>query len=144
MWYYTLRTVYTLPTIDLVCGIIHCTLFILYQLSFYTCTSLAHSDIDDLFDAKKELNPVSAKWKSLGIALRLKPNILDGIKAENSGDPTACLTSTVTEWLNRNYNVKRFGEPTWRRLVEAVGDPAGGANMALARDMAGRHKAGGT
>ena len=107
-------------------------------------TSLAaHSDLDDLFDVQKELIPVSAKWRSIGIALRLKPNILDGIKAESSGDPPACLTSTVTEWLNRNYNVKRFGEPTWQALVKAVGDPAGGANMALAREMATRHKAGG-
>ena len=106
-------------------------------------TSLTpHSDLDDLFDVKKELIPVYAKWRSIGIALRLKPNVLDGIKAENNGDPPACLTSTVTEWLNRNYNVKRFGEPTWQALVKAVGDPAGGATMALARDMATRHKAG--
>ena len=101
-----------------------------------------HSDLDDLFDVQRELNPVSARWKSIGVALRLKPNILDSIKAENSGDPPACLTSTVTEWLKRNYNVERFGEPTWQMLVKAVGDPAGGANMALARDMARSHKAG--
>jgi len=107
-----------------------------------TCLT-PYSDLDDLFDVQKELIPVSAKWRSIGIALRLKPNILDGIKAENNGDPPACLTSTVTEWLNRNYNVKRFGEPTWQALVKAVGDPAGGANMAHARDMATRHKAGG-
>ena len=103
----------------------------------------AHSDIDDLFDVQKELIPVSAKWRSIGIALRLKPNTLDGIETRYSGDPPACLTSTLTEWLNRNYNVKRFGEPTWQALVKAVGDTAGGANMALAIDMARRHKAGG-
>ena len=40
-----------------------------------------------------------------------------------------------------NYNVKKFGEPTWQWLVEAVRDPAGGANMSLARDIARRHKA---
>ena len=90
---------------------------------------------------KRELTPVSAKWKSIGIALRLNPNALDGIQVGNSGDPTACLTLTVTEWLNRNYNVKKFGEPTWQMLVKVVGDPAGGANMALARDIARRHKA---
>ena len=39
--------------------------------------------------------------------------------------------------------MKRFGEPTWQALVDAVAHPAGGANMALARDMARRHKAGG-
>ena len=39
--------------------------------------------------------------------------------------------------------MKRFGEPTWQRLVEAVGDPAGGGNTALAREIARRHKTGG-
>ena len=98
---------------------------------------------DDVFDVKSELTPVSASWKSIGIALRLNPNTLDSIQADNNNDSTACLTSVVTEWLKRNYNVEKFGEPTWRWLVKAVGDPAGGANMALARDIARKHKAGG-
>jgi len=50
----------------------------------------------------------------------------------------------VTEWLMKNYSVKRFGEPTWQQLMEAVGHPAGGANMALAREIARRHKARGS
>ena len=95
---------------------------------------------DDLFDVKSELTPVATNWKSIGIALRLKSAELNGIQASNSGDLTACLTSMVTEWLKRNYNVERFGEPTWKRLVEAVGDPAGGADKALARNIARRHK----
>ena len=89
---------------------------------------------------KKALSPVSAKWMSIGIALRLDPNILDGIQAKNSGDPSTCLSSVVTEWLKRNYNVERFGEPTWQWLVDVAGDPAGGAHMALAREIARRHK----
>ena len=47
----------------------------------------------------------------------------------------------ATEWLKRNYKVEKFGEPTWQRLVEAVGNQAGGANMALAKKIARRHKA---
>ena len=48
----------------------------------------------------------------------------------------------VTEWLiKKNYNVKKFGEPTWQWLVKAVGEPAGGGDMALARNMTRRHKA---
>lgn len=105
--------------------------------------TVPHPDLDALFDVLKELNPVSAKWRNIGIALRLKPNILDGISACNNGDPTACLNFVITEWLKRNYNVKKFGKPTWQWLVEVVGDPAGGANMAQASDIAGRHKAGG-
>ena len=41
----------------------------------------------------------------------------------------------------RKYNVEKFGVPTWQRLVEVVGHSAGGANMALARKIAGRHMA---
>ena len=88
-----------------------------------------------------ELREVATNWKSIAFALRLKPKVLDGIQAESSGDPPACLASVITEWLMRNYNVKRFGEPTWQQLVKAVGHPLGGANMALAREIANRHKA---
>ena len=37
--------------------------------------------------------------------------------------------------------MKRFGEPSWQRLVEAVGDPAGGANPAVANQIAEKHRA---
>ena len=107
------------------------------------CLTVLPDPSDDLFDVKSELTPVSANWKDIGIALRLSPDTLDRIQAGNSGDPIACLTSMVTEWLKRNYNVKKFGEPTWQKLVEVVGHPAGGANNALARDMARKHQAGG-
>ena len=82
-------------------------------------------------------------WRGIGFALQLKSDVLDSIQAENS-DNAACLAAMVTEWLMRNYNVKRFGEPTWQQLVEAVGHPAGGANMVLAREIARRHKARGS
>ena len=93
---------------------------------------------------QNELLPVATKWKSIGFALHLKPKILDGIETRYNGDPQACLAVMVTEWLDRNYNVKRFGEPTWQHLVEAVGHPAGGASVALAREIAGNHKGEGT
>ena len=95
-----------------------------------------------LFDVKRELTPVTANWKNIGIALRLNPNKLNSIESANHCDPAACLTSMVTDWLNMNYDVEKFGEPTWRWLVQAVGDPAGGDNMALARKIARSHKVG--
>ena len=98
---------------------------------------------DDLFDVQSELIPVTAKWRNIGTALRLKSDVLESIQAANGSDPPACLALMVTEWLKRNYNMKRFGEPTWQKLVEAVGHPAGGANMMAARDIARKHKAGG-
>ena len=35
--------------------------------------------------------------------------------------------------------VEKFGKPTWRRLVEAVKDPVGGNNCALAQKIATDH-----
>ena len=96
---------------------------------------------DDLFDVKRELISVAGNWKNIGIALRLKRTQLEHIQTVNDGDPNACLTSVVMEWLNRKYNVKRFGEPTWQFLVEALGDPAVGVSMELASNIARRHKA---
>ena len=114
----------------------------MHQPSF--CLSIFASDRNhDHHDVLQELTSVAAKWKSIGSALRLKPDDLEKIDEQHSGVPTACLISIVTEWLKRNYNVKKFGEPTWQWLVEAVDDPAGGANTALAREIAKRHKAGG-
>ena len=80
--------------------------------------------------------PVSANWRDIGIALGLHPSTLDGI----AGSPDACLKSMVTEWLKGRYDVKRFGPPTWRKLVEAMRDPGGRTNKELARNIARRHK----
>ena len=102
-----------------------------------------HSGIGDLSDVKKELTPVAAKWKSIGTALRLSPDVLESIQSANRGKPPECLASVVTNWLNTNYNLEKFGEPTWQWLVEAVNHPAGGANTALAATIAKSHKAGG-
>ena len=90
-----------------------------------------------------ELLPVTAHWKGIGIALRLNPDLLRAIEADCRDDPTACLTSVITMWLKGKHNVERFGLPTWRQLVEAVGHRAGGANKALAERIAKNHKAGG-
>ena len=101
------------------------------------------SDLDDHFDVLSELLSLTTKWKGIGLALRLNADLLRDIEADCSGDLTACLTLVITKWLMGNYNVGRFGEPTWRQLVEAVGHPAGGANEMLAMSIAKNHKAGG-
>ena len=94
---------------------------------------------DDYYNVLSELNPLAACWKNIGFALRLKPDALEKIDRQHSGDLSACLASMVKEWLKRNYNVEKFGEPTWQRLAEAVGDPAGGADKALSMRIAEQH-----
>ena len=93
---------------------------------------------------QNELNDAAANWRSIGIALQLKPDFLQSIETRYSSDTRACLIWILMEWLMGNYNVEKFGEPTWQQLVEALVHSAGGVNVPLARKIARRHKAGGT
>ena len=86
-----------------------------------------------------ELRPLAAKWGAVGTAFRLQPDTLATIKISHPGDPVACLTEVVTEWLKKNYNSSRFGEPTWQWVVEVVAHPAGGNDSALAAAIGERH-----
>ena len=94
--------------------------------------------IDDLFDLKTELSPVIARWKQLGLALRLYPYKLDVIEKENK-ELEECLTKVLTLWLKKTYNTERFGEPSWKLLADAVHHHAGGNNPALALKITRKH-----
>ena len=48
----------------------------------------------------------------------------------------------IEYWLDRKYNVAKFGEPSWKTLVEAVAHKLGGYNNRVAGDIAKRHPAG--
>ena len=83
--------------------------------------------------------PVASSWKAIGIGLRIDSGRLRMIQESNSGKPKECLSEMLTCWLNRNYNVERFGEPTWQAVVKVVTHPAAGNNHALALSIAKTH-----
>ena len=95
----------------------------------YWCTRWAHSSC--------------CKMEKHRYCSATKPDTLDSIQTEKSGDLAACLESMVTDWLEKNYNWGKFGPPSWQMLDKAVSHPAGGAYMALAEKIAETHKAGG-
>ena len=94
---------------------------------------------DDRFDILSEMMPVASSWKAIGTGLRIDPGRLDTIQESNSGKPRECLSEMLSCWLNRNYNVERFGEPTWQAVVKVVAHPAAGDNHALALSIAKQH-----
>ena len=62
------------------------------------------------------------------------------IRKETQGDDCArCLRMVLKKWLQKSYNYQRCGFPSWRMLVEAVGDPAGGNDCALAEAIVKNH-----
>ena len=83
---------------------------------------------------------VASSWKTIGRGLRIDSGHLETIQESNDKKPKECLSDMLTCWLKGNYNVKRFGEPTWRTVVKVVADPAGGDNHALALSIAEQHQ----
>ena len=94
---------------------------------------------DDLTAVSSATIDVKAKYYQLGIALGLKPGAVDGIKKENIGDVDQAFQKVLLTWLRQEYDVKRHGPPSWRKLLECIGIPSGGANLALAKRLAPLH-----
>ena len=74
---------------------------------------------------------MAARWRDIGLVLRISDSKLAIIKADNSNVEDR-LTDMLRLWLNRAYNVEKYGEPSWQSLREAVRSPAGGNSSATA------------
>ena len=101
--------------------------------------TLLFPGVDDLVDVVDAVNDLASKWRSLGLALRLKAAELDTISSKNHTDPTECLTDMLLAWLQQRYDTKKFGSPSWRMLCQAIFKSPGGNNPALARSIAEHH-----
>ena len=95
---------------------------------------------DDLHDVYDEVYTLTARWSDICFGLKLSTAQEETIRSETRGANSAqCLRTVLTKWLQKSYNVDRYGPPTWRMLVKAVGSPAGGNNYALAETIAKAH-----
>ena len=104
----------------------------MYEMTFYLIGT------GDLFDIYSELLPVANKWKNIGLALRLTSDSLNSIGTNEN--VTDHLLEVLDQWLRKAYNVKLFGDPSWKLLVKAVSHPAGGNDRALAEKIAQNHQ----
>lgn len=92
-----------------------------------------------MFDVKSELEPIAERWRAIGEGLRLGFGKLDGIGDQHRCKPQDCLAAVLTKWLKKEYNVEKFGEPTWQWIVKIVASPAAGNDPALAKTIAKKH-----
>ena len=90
-----------------------------------------------------ELEPVESRFYEIGIMLHIRPDVMKGIRRLNPDFFSKGTSDMITEWLNKNYNTERFGDPTWKSLVIAVAQRLGGANVACARLIATKHRVSG-
>ena len=86
---------------------------------------------NDLADVFETIEPVTSSWKRVGMHLRLPISKLDQIK----GEMKDCLMEMLKQWLNRNYDTVKYGEPSWRKLAEAVGHENGAVFKTIAEQQ---------
>ena len=92
--------------------------------------------IDDLYDVWRKVKALSSRWYFFSLSLHLSPDTLAKIEADNGGDCEKCLNQALAHWLKKkDYNYKRFGHPSWRKLCVSVSHE----NKALAEEIADRH-----
>ena len=90
-------------------------------------------------DVYEEVITMAGSWEQMAVGLKLPPPMISLIVTEHSSNPKKCLLAVVKEWLKGVCNVQKYGHPSWRLLVQAVADPIGGANPALAHSIAAKH-----
>ena len=95
-----------------------------------------------LFEVESELQDITSQWKSFGRALHINPSRLEEIKLDNKESAKECLSKTLREFLKKNYDWDKYGEPSWRLIVRAVADRAGGNNPGLASELAEKYRTG--
>ncbi len=94
---------------------------------------------DDFREVYAELWTIKANYYQLGIMLGLPPGELQTIRQANCQNIAQAFTEVLLAWLRQQYNVERYGLPTWQRLMEAVASPSGGSNCTLAEKIAENH-----
>ena len=94
----------------------------------------------DLREVIREANDIKFRYHEFGICLHLPQRELQSIQMTNYSSVDRAFSEVLLVWLRHNTD-ERHNHPTWRRLVEAVDDPAGGNNHALAKTIAEHHRA---
>ena len=96
-------------------------------------TAAFHLATKHLADVKRELGPFT-HWNDLGLNLGLAPECLEVINIDYRRTNDR-LEAVLLQWLNRNYDLDKYGLPSWRQLGAALKP----INHALALTIEERH-----
>ena len=94
---------------------------------------------DDFREVHIQAVNVHFCYYQLGTYLGLPQREVEGVRMTYNTNINQAFIEVLLAWLRQRYNVEKYGPPTWRRLVEAVDNPAGGNNHALAKTIADHH-----
>ena len=109
-------------------------------LCIYNNCSSSHTDEEDFLEINGLLQNEQANCYKIGARLGLHQSLLDAIRAQTP-DYAEAMNRIINNWLQKNYDIKKHGPPTWKMLADAVRAPNGGNNAALANEIARLHPA---
>ena len=111
----------------------HCSLQLTIMNSYKIISKFFSSHLDDDHQAEVEeaLQCLHSRRREVGIQLHIWNCDVESVYAQHM-EPAWEMGTIVALFLRRNYNVAKFGPPTWKAIVEAVEKPAGGTNVAQA------------
>ena len=92
-------------------------------------------DITDFRLVWEKAGVLSGRWDSIGILLGISYNKLNEIEAETK-TARGSLQKVFDCWLKRDYDYKSHGVPTLRMLCNSIKSNSGGADPALANEIA--------
>ena len=94
---------------------------------------------DDSGDVMKYLKTAAGDWQSICKSLHVKASRIREFSTNYGHDSARCMDSAVADWLSLNYNIGKFGKPTWRKVAESVVR----VNKKLFLSIASEHTSGG-
>ena len=89
----------------------------------------------DWNDVVMECSSLSAKWDDISIYLGLSANKIDAIRRD-CGSTQHCWNQALLVWINQGYDTSKFGKPSWRTLVRAIGKE----NWSLSEKLRQKHR----
>ena len=83
------------------------------------------------------MDGVADRWMSIGLLLGIPYKLIQVFQMEDTLEES--IIKMVDAWVKKQYDTNTFGEPSWRKLVEAVAARSGGSHHRLASTIASNH-----
>ena len=99
-------------------------------------TNIIISGEDDWNDVIIACSSLAAKWQKLSGFLGLSFKTIRAIKGNNPNDSDASWSEAVMQWILQDYNTEKYGFPSWKTLLKAVGE----VDEPLFEKLAEKHK----
>ena len=87
-----------------------------------------------------ECKSLSGNWEKVSGYLGLSFELIETIKRDNPRDSAGCWNEALKHWIKQNYDIKKFGRPSWRSLLKAVAE----VDNLLFEKLAAKHSQPGT